>query len=116
MAHDLRSPLRGLNGFSEALLDYGEDWLGETGRDYAERIQAASERMGTLIDELLHLSRVSRATMNPNRASRSQRRGRPLSPASCRAGEPDRHVRFNIENGVLTSPTVARSFVPSCRT
>ena len=43
--------------------DYG-DRLDETGRGYAERIQAASERMATLIDDLLQLSQVSRADMN----------------------------------------------------
>src|ERR1700728_52290 len=64
VAHDLRSPLRALSGYSEALTqDYG-DVLDETGRWYTERIQAATERMGTLIDDLLVLARVSRAEMS----------------------------------------------------
>jgi len=64
VAHDLRAPLRALAGFSEALLeDCGAD-LGEEGRGYAERIQAASHQMAMLIDDLLDLSRVARAEMN----------------------------------------------------
>ena len=75
VAHDLRSPLRALSGYSEALTeDYG-DSLDETGRWYAERIQAATERMGALIDDLLLLAQVSRAEMNLGRG-RSQRGGR----------------------------------------
>jgi len=64
IAHDLRSPLRGLNGFSDALLEEYSEILGETGRGYAHRIQAASERMGTIIDDLLRLSQVTHADMN----------------------------------------------------
>ena len=64
VAHDLRTPLRALSGFSAALVeDYG-DRLDETGRGYAGSIMAASERMAALIDDLLVLSRVSRACMN----------------------------------------------------
>src|ERR1022692_1732331 len=64
VAHDLRSPLRALSGYSEALVeDYG-DRLDEAGLGFVERIQAASERMGALIDDLLLLVRVSRAEMS----------------------------------------------------
>ena len=64
MAHDLRAPLRGINGFSGALLeDYG-DKLDATGREYLERIASAAERMGELIDALLALSRVSRTQLH----------------------------------------------------
>ena len=75
VSHDLRAPLRALSGYSEALLDDYSDHLDETGRGYAERIQAASERMATLIDDLLQLARVSRSH-DAHAASRSQRRGR----------------------------------------
>jgi PAS domain S-box-containing protein len=64
ISHDLRAPLRAMYGFSEALLDdYGE-LLGEVGRGYAERIQAAGDQMTTLIDDLLRLSRILRADMH----------------------------------------------------
>jgi PAS domain S-box-containing protein len=64
VSHDLRAPLRAMNGFSEALLEEYGSVLGEIGRGYAERIQAASDQMTTLIDDLLQLSRVLRAQMN----------------------------------------------------
>jgi light-regulated signal transduction histidine kinase (bacteriophytochrome) len=64
IAHDLRTPLRGLNGYSEVLLEDYSEILGETGRGYAQRIQAASERMGTIIDDLLRLSQVTHADMS----------------------------------------------------
>ncbi len=64
VSHDLRGPLRSMDGFSLALLeDYG-DKLGDEARDFLTRIRAASQRMGRLIDELLGLSRVTRAELN----------------------------------------------------
>jgi light-regulated signal transduction histidine kinase (bacteriophytochrome) len=65
VSHDLRAPLRPLDGFSQALLeDYG-DQLDATAKDYLERIRAAAQRMGQLIDDLLRLSRFSRAAIRP---------------------------------------------------
>ena len=63
VSHDLRAPLRVLSGFSAALLEEYGDTLGETGRGYAERIEAASRGMGRLIDDLLALSRLSQAVL-----------------------------------------------------
>jgi len=63
VSHDLRSPLRSVDGFSAALLEDCGAQLDNTGRNYINRIRAASQRMGTLIDSLLHLSRVSRQDM-----------------------------------------------------
>jgi len=63
VAHDLRAPLRGLDGFSVALLeDYGTG-LDDTGRDYLSRIRSAASRMGQLIEDLLNLSRISLTEM-----------------------------------------------------
>lgn len=60
VSHDLRAPLRSIDGFSQALLeDYG-DQLDRVGRDYLQRVRAASQRMAQLIDDLLQLSRVAR--------------------------------------------------------
>ncbi len=63
VSHDLRAPLRALDGFSEALLSRCQAQLDEEGRHYVERIQAASQRMGQLINDLLALSRVTRHEM-----------------------------------------------------
>jgi signal transduction histidine kinase len=98
VSHDLRTPLRALSGFSEALVeDYG-DRLDETGRGYAGSIKAASERMAALIDDLLLLSRVSRAGMKREPVDLS-------AEAAAVAGElesrdPGRAVRFIIQGGI----------------
>lgn len=64
VSHDLRGPLRSMDGFSLALLeDYG-DKLDDEARDALQRIRAASQRMGRLIDELLRLSRVTRVDLS----------------------------------------------------
>ena len=64
VSHDLRGPLRSMDGFSLALLeDYG-DQLDEEGQDSLRRIRAACQRMGQLIDDLLRLSHVTRAELN----------------------------------------------------
>jgi PAS domain S-box-containing protein len=64
VSHDLRAPLRALSGFSAALLEEYREVLGEDGRGYAERIQAASDQMANLIDDMLQISRISRAEMD----------------------------------------------------
>ncbi len=64
VSHDLRTPLRALDGFSQILLaKYLDRPLDEKGRDYLQRIRRASQRMGRLIDDLLTLSRLSRVEM-----------------------------------------------------
>ena len=111
VSHDLRSPLRALSGFSEALVEeYGER-LDETGRGYAGRIEAASARMAALIDDLLLLSRVSRTDMNARPVDLSAEVGDVVEELRLR--EPDRRLRVTIENGVwvLADRTLIRSVV-----
>jgi light-regulated signal transduction histidine kinase (bacteriophytochrome) len=60
VSHDLRAPLRSIDGFSQALLDDYPEKLDEVGKDYLNRVRKASQRMAMLIDDMLDLSRVSR--------------------------------------------------------
>jgi len=109
VAHDLRTPLRGISGFSEALVEEYGDLLDETGRGYTARIQAASGRMSLVLDDLLHLSWVSRAEMELKDTDLSAE-----VTAICgrlRARDPDRHVRVTVEDGVraIADPTLIRT-------
>src|SRR5262249_21565273 len=60
VSHDLRAPLRGIDGFSRALQDECSSCLGDSGKRHLQRVRAAAQRMGQLIDDLLALSRVTR--------------------------------------------------------
>ncbi|MCB1891059.1 MAG: PAS domain S-box protein, partial [Rhodocyclaceae bacterium] len=63
VSHDLRAPLRSVEGFSQALLEDYANALDDNGRDYLQRIGAATKRMGVLIDAMFHLSRLTRSLM-----------------------------------------------------
>lgn len=101
VAHDLRIPLRGMNGFSRIILERYGDTLDEEGKDYLDRLSAASIRMGQLVDDLLHLTKVTRAEM---------RRG-PVDltamaeeiAADCRHTQPERRAEFAIQAGVMAT-------------
>ncbi len=98
VAHDLRTPLRTLSGFAEVLVEEYGDRLDETGRGYAGLIQAASEHMAALLDDLLYLSQVSRAERNLQDVDLSAE-----VTAICdqlRARDPGRRVRVIVQDGV----------------
>jgi PAS domain S-box-containing protein len=100
VAHDLSTPLRGLSGFSEVLLeDYGE-LLGETGRGYAGRIQAASVRMALVIDDLLRLAQVSRADLDLSLMPVDLSAEVGAIADGLRSRDPGRRVSFAIQDGV----------------
>lgn len=63
VSHDLRAPLRSIDGFSMVLLEDYATFLDEGGHDALRRVRAASQRMGFLIDDLLKLSRVTRSEL-----------------------------------------------------
>jgi PAS domain S-box-containing protein len=98
VAHDLRAPLRGINGFSRALL---EDWakaLDPEAKDYLQRIGAGAGRMGALIDALLGLSRVTRTDLRSETVDLS--RLAESVAAQLQAAHPERRVDFVAEQGV----------------
>ncbi len=64
ISHDLRSPLRSIDGFSQAIYEDYYDLLDEDGKDYIQRTRAATQRMGVLIDDILNLSKITRVDIN----------------------------------------------------
>lgn len=71
VSHDLRAPLRSIDGFSRAVQEDYQDRLDPQGVDYLQRVQSAAGRMGELIDDLLNLSRVTRADLRAERIDMS---------------------------------------------
>jgi light-regulated signal transduction histidine kinase (bacteriophytochrome) len=67
VSHDLRAPLRVINGYSNALQEDYSQQLDANANTYLERILVASRRMSGLIDDLLNLSRISRSEMRSPR-------------------------------------------------
>lgn len=72
VSHDLRAPLRGIDGFSQALLEDYSDTLDGTGKQHLERVRAAAQRMSALIDDLLELSRITRAEIRREQVDLSE--------------------------------------------
>jgi signal transduction histidine kinase len=98
VSHDLRSPLRGIDGFSAALLEDLDGRLDEASTNHLHRIRAATQRMGTLIDDLLNLSRITRSEMVVKPVSLSALAGQVV--ADLRATAPDRAVDIRIADGL----------------
>lgn len=99
VSHDLRSPLRGIDGFSRALLEDYDGKLDTQGKNYLQRINMACHRMGQLIDDLLNLSRITRSKMNKKTVDLS-------TLAKTIAAElwekyPGRQVEFVIADGLI---------------
>jgi PAS domain S-box-containing protein len=94
VSHDLRSPLRAIHGFSGALLEDCGDSLDATGKNHLQRILAASQRMGQLIDGMLQLAHTARRTMLRETVSFSSLAEEIVS--QLQKSEPDRHVWVEI--------------------
>ncbi len=99
VSHDLRAPLRSIDGFSLAVLeDYG-DKLDAIGQDYLQRVRAATQRMDQLINDLLKLSRLTRGTLTYEPVNLSRLAEEVF--IELHATEPDRHVNFCPEPNVV---------------
>jgi light-regulated signal transduction histidine kinase (bacteriophytochrome) len=101
VSHDLRAPLRTIDGFSVALLEDCGDKIDEAGKSHLQRIRAATQRMGTLIDDLLSLSRVTRAQFNAQTFDLSA----VVSAVAheLQATQPERHIAWRIQPDVLAT-------------
>jgi signal transduction histidine kinase len=99
VSHDLRAPLRTIDGFSLALLEDFADKLNDEGRDYIARVRNGVQRMGSLIDALLQLSRVTRSDVQAERVDLSQLAN--LVFQELQAADPQRDVHFLAQPGVL---------------
>ncbi len=98
VSHDLRAPLRAIDGFSQALLEDSADRLDQAGQDYLRRVRGAAQRMALLIDDLLQLSRVSRAELA--RAPVDLSALAAGVAAELQARQPERTVEFVIGAGL----------------
>ncbi|MFD2113265.1 sensor histidine kinase [Thiorhodococcus fuscus] len=95
VSHDLRAPLRALDGFSAILVKTYADRIDATGQDYLGRIRAAAQHMGELIDDILSLSRITRIELQRERIDLSAMAREIL--ADLHASEPDRKIETRIE-------------------
>jgi light-regulated signal transduction histidine kinase (bacteriophytochrome) len=94
VSHDLRAPLRSIDGFSHVVLeDYGEQ-LPADARAYLERVRAAAQRMAVLIDDLLNLSRVTRTALQPRFINLSKMAEEIMR--GLQESQPDRKVAFSL--------------------
>ncbi len=98
VSHDLRAPLRAIDAFSQALLEDHSAALDAQGQDYLRRVRANASRMGQLIDDLLQLSRLTRAEMRLEPIDLSAI-ARSIASDLQRA-QPGRTVAFSIEPGL----------------
>jgi PAS domain S-box-containing protein len=101
VSHDLRAPLRALDGLSSALLEDCGHSLSEAGLGYTKRIRASAGQMTSLIEDLLNLARVSRAEIRPQMIDLGAEVARIAEEHQHQ--EPDRHVRFIIQQPVWAS-------------
>jgi PAS domain S-box-containing protein len=99
VSHDLRAPLRSIDGFSQMLLEDHGDALSVEGRDYLQRVRAASQRMAQLIDDLLELSRLARSEVRREPVDLSAL-VRTIASELAQA-QPQRRVTFAIAEGLV---------------
>ncbi len=100
VSHDLRAPLRSIDGFSQALLEDYADRFDDQGRHYLTRVRAGTQRMGELIDDLLQLSRVTRAEIRRETVDLSALADSVV--ADLKRAEPQRRVDVVIQPGLQT--------------
>ncbi|HMH56333.1 MAG TPA: response regulator, partial [Gemmatimonadales bacterium] len=101
VSHDLRAPLRRIDSFSRAVLESQGDRLDEAGQRFLSRVREASQHMSQLIDDVLHLSRVTRADLRDQEVDLSSIAG--LILARLQESEPERKMDAKVRPGVLVT-------------
>jgi light-regulated signal transduction histidine kinase (bacteriophytochrome) len=101
VSHDLRAPLRSIDGFSQAVIEDYAGQLDDQGRDYLCRVRAATQRMGYLIDDMLALSRVTLAEMQHVTVDLSALAAEVI--VELQKNEPERKVDWRIEPGLVAT-------------
>jgi PAS domain S-box-containing protein len=98
VSHDLRAPLRSIDGFSQALLEDYSDKLNDQGKDYIKRVRTATQRMGQLIDDMLRLSRLTRAELHYEPVDFSSLTLENIQ--KLQTVEPSRKIDIKIQRGI----------------
>ncbi|MBT0773618.1 response regulator [Kineosporia sp. J2-2] len=101
VSHDLRSPLRAIDGFTTMLIEVVDEHLDESSRHYADRIRASVKRMNEMIDDLIQLSRVGRAEIARRPVDLATMANEILTDLA--AGSPGRQVERSIGDGLTAS-------------
>jgi two-component system, sensor histidine kinase and response regulator len=101
VSHDLRAPLRRIDSFSRAVLESQGDRLDEAGQRFLSRVREASQHMSQLIDDVLHLSRVTRADLRDQEVDLSSIVG--LILTRLQESEPERKMDAKVRPGVLVT-------------
>jgi PAS domain S-box-containing protein len=99
VSHDLRAPLRSLEGFSQVLLEDYADTMAEEAQQYLRRIQANVNRMAQMIDDLLHLSRATRTQLRRERTDLTELAGEVAAELATQ--DPGRSVELDIADGLV---------------
>jgi two-component system CheB/CheR fusion protein len=99
ISHDLRAPLRSMAGFAKLLNDDYAGRLDEQGMDFLSRIQRGSEKMNQLIDDLLHLAKISRQEMERTEVDMSRKSSDLVS--EMRERDPGRSVEVDIQKDLV---------------
>ena len=101
VSHDLRAPLRSIDGFSLALLEDYSDKLDAEGKKNLARVRAATQRMGALIDDLLSLARVTRSGMKLEKIDLSAVASDVTD--KLKESQPGRQIELRIQEGLETT-------------
>jgi light-regulated signal transduction histidine kinase (bacteriophytochrome) len=100
ISHDLRAPLRAIDGFSQAIIDEYVDKLDEQGKSYLQRIHHGSQQMAQLIDDMLNLSKLTRGKLNIQEHINLSLIVQDIA-AELERQSPERQVEFHIQDNVI---------------